>query len=104
MPTRSTSNTRRASAIVGEMPAACARARNGPSSRTRATSASTAAGSATSHATPTAPSMAGAFTSTATNTSAVPRKLSTHARPMPLAAPVMTATVIDGLGDVLEPS
>src|SRR5437016_1668143 len=71
VPTRSTSNTRRASAIVGEIPAACTNARNGPSSRTRSTSAPTAPGSATSHATPTVPSMAGAFRSPATNTSAL---------------------------------
>ena len=82
------------SAMVGDSPAACTSDRNGPSSATRAANARTASGSLTSHATPTVPSRSGARRSTATNWSTLPRSRSMHARPMPLAAPVTTPTVI----------
>ena len=86
--------TRRGSAMVGDTPAAWARDRNEPSSRTRSASAVTAAGSEMSQATGTTPSICGASRSTATRCSVVPRNRSTHSRPMPLAAPVTTATVM----------
>ena len=86
--------TRRGSAMVGDTPAAWARDRNGPSSATRSASAATAAGSAMSQATLIVPSISGARRSTATRWSAVPRSVSTHRRPMPLAAPVITVTVM----------
>jgi hypothetical protein len=66
VPTRSTSMIRRASDIVGDSPAACARERNDPSSRTRSARVVTSPGSLTSQTTPTVPSMSGSRTSTAT--------------------------------------
>ena len=94
MPTRFTSRTRRASPIVGEMPAACTSARIGPRDRTCSASSRTAEGSDTSHPIPVAPSTAGSRRSTATSVSTVPRRRSTHACPIPLLAPVITATAI----------
>src|SRR3954471_1715050 len=78
------------------------RTRRGPVSRTRSTNASIAPLSEMSQATPMVPSSSGSRRSTATVVSAMSRARSMHARPMPLLAPVMTATVISGSdGDVV---
>src|SRR5436190_4163413 len=65
--------------------------RNEPCPRAVSARAVTAARSATSHATPTVPSLVGARRSAAMTTSAIDRTRSMQALPIPLPAPVITA-------------
>ncbi len=105
VPLRSTSNTRRASAIVGEMPATCATLRRSPSAATRSASprtpdASVTSSTTASHRRPspdiasTAVRTPASSTSASTNASTVPARRCAQAAPIPRAAPVTTATEV----------
>src|SRR5580693_160851 len=101
VPTRSTSMMALQSAMVGETPAAWARARNVPRLCTWALTAVSCSASATSAtrviALPSGRACAADLScstsrSTSTSTSAMSSSATEHPRPMPLAAPVTTAT------------